>query len=67
MCVIENNTFENANNIGAVLKLHNGNTNNSIATWTGVYTELIEISDNWFGGTAGAQYHGECTAERRPR
>ena len=56
MCSIENNTFENANNIGAVLKLHNGNTYNSVATWTGVYTELIEISDNWFGGTAGAQY-----------
>jgi hypothetical protein len=55
MCVIENNTFENANNIGAVLKLHNGNTNGSSATWTGVYTELLEISDNWFGGTSGGQ------------
>jgi hypothetical protein len=54
MCVIENNTFENANNIGAVFKLHNGNTNNSLSTWTGVYTELVEISDNWFGGTSGA-------------
>ncbi len=55
MCVMENNTIENANNIGAVLKLHNGNTNNSSSTWTGVYTELVEISDNWFGGTSGAQ------------
>jgi hypothetical protein len=54
MCVIENNTIENANNVGAVLKLHNGNTNNSLPTWTGVYTELLEISDNWFGGTSGA-------------
>jgi hypothetical protein len=54
-CVIENNTFENANNIGAVLKLHNGNTNNSSSSWTGVYTEIIEISDNAFGGTSGAQ------------
>ena len=54
--VIENNTIENANNIGAVLKIHNGNTNNSTATWTGVYTELFEISDNWFGGTSGGQY-----------
>jgi hypothetical protein len=54
MCVIENNTFENANNVGAVFKLHNGNTNNSLSTWTGVYTELVEISDNWFGGTSGA-------------
>jgi hypothetical protein len=56
MCVIENNTIVNANNIGATLKLHNGNTNNSSETWTGVYTELMEISDNWFGGTSGAQY-----------
>jgi hypothetical protein len=55
MCVIADNTFENANNIGAVLKIHNGNTNNSSPTWTGVYTELLEISDNWFGGTSGAQ------------
>ncbi len=54
--VIENNTIENANNIGAVLKIHNGNTNNSTATWTGVYTELFEISDNWFGGSSGGQY-----------
>ena len=51
--VIENNAIENANNIGAVLKIHNGNTNNSTATWTGVYTELFEISDNSFGGTSG--------------
>jgi hypothetical protein len=55
LCVIENNTFENANNIGAVLKLHNGNTYNTQPTWTGQYTELIEISDNLFTGTSGAQ------------
>jgi hypothetical protein len=55
MCVIENNTIENANNIGATLKLHNGNTNGSVVTWTGVYTEFMEISDNWFGGTSGGQ------------
>jgi hypothetical protein len=54
MCVIENNTIQNANNVGAVFKLHNGNTNNSLSTWTGVYTELVQISDNWFGGTSGA-------------
>jgi hypothetical protein len=55
MCVFSNNTIENANNVGAVLKLHNGNTKNSAGTWTGVYTELIEISDNLFSGTSGAQ------------
>jgi len=55
MCVIENNTIENANNIGAVLKIHSGNTYLSASPWTGVYTEFLEISDNWFGGTSGAQ------------
>jgi len=55
MCVIADNTMENANSVGAVLKLHNGNTKDSSPTWTGVYTELIEISDNLFTGTSGAQ------------
>jgi hypothetical protein len=55
LCVIENNTIANANHIGAPLKLHNGNTNNSLVAWSGVYTEFLEISDNWFGGTSGAQ------------
>jgi hypothetical protein len=55
MCVIADNTMENANSVGAVLKLHNGNTKNSAPTWTGVYTELIEMSDNLFAGTSGAQ------------
>jgi hypothetical protein len=53
LCPISNNTIENANNIGGVIKLHNGNTYASLPTWTGVYTELIEVSDNWFGGTSG--------------
>lgn len=53
LCVIENNTIENANAIGGVLKLHNGNSYHSFPTWGGAYTELIEISDNWFGGTSG--------------
>ena len=55
LCAIENNTIENANNVGAVLKIHNGNTNDSLPAWTGIYTEFVEISDNWFGGTSGAQ------------
>ena len=53
LCAFENNTIENANNIGGVFKLHNGNTNGSVATWTGVYTELVEISDNLFTGNSG--------------
>jgi hypothetical protein len=55
MCVIANNTFQNANNVGAVLKVHNGNTWMTQPTWTGQYTELVEISDNLFTGTSGAQ------------
>lgn len=55
MCVISNNTIENANNVGAVLKFHSGNTYLSAATWAGAYTENVEISDNWFGGSSGAQ------------
>jgi hypothetical protein len=55
MCVIANNTIENANNVGAVLKIHSGNTYLSSSAWTGVYTEFMEISDNWFNGTSGAQ------------
>ena len=53
LCVFENNTIQNANNVGGVFKLHNGNTTSSLATWTGIYTELIEISDNLFTGNSG--------------
>jgi hypothetical protein len=53
MCVFENNTIQNANNVGGVFKLHNGNTYQSVATWTGTYTELVEISDNLFTGNSG--------------
>lgn len=53
-CSIENNTIENANSVGGVLKLHNGNTSGSSPTWSGVYTEYVEVSDNWLGGTSGA-------------
>ena len=54
MCVFEHNVFENANDVGAVFKLHNGNTKNSSPTWTGVYTEYIMETDNVFSGTSGA-------------
>ena len=54
LCVISNNEFENANNVGAVLKLHSGNPN-SQPTWVGQYTEMVELSDNLFTGTSGAQ------------
>ena len=53
LCVYENNTIENANSVGGVFKLHNANTYRSLTAWTGVYTELIEISDNLFTGNSG--------------
>jgi hypothetical protein len=55
LCVISNNTLQDANGVGAILKLHNGNTNSSAAAWTGAYTEFVEISDNLFTGNSGAQ------------
>ena len=55
LCAIENNTIQNANTVGAVLKLHNGNTFNTACIWTGQWTELIEESDNLFTGQSGAQ------------
>jgi hypothetical protein len=89
LCVIANNTIQNANGVGAVLKFHEGNTNDSCSTqaqppttgcrppcvvgtnidgngihrggifattscWVGVFTELIEISDNLFTGNSGS-------------
>jgi hypothetical protein len=55
LCVIANNTFQNANSNGAVLKLHSANTSTSQATWIGQYTEYVQISDNLFTGAAGPQ------------
>ena len=55
LCVITNNTFQNASAGAATFKFHSGNTYDSRATWIGQYTELVEISDNVFGGTSGAQ------------
>ena len=55
LCVIANNTFQNANALGAVFKLHSGNTGGGQVTWLGQYTEYVEISDNLFTGASGAQ------------
>ena len=55
LCVIANNTFRNANSLGAVFKLHSANTSSAQVTWLGQYTEYVEISDNLFTGAAGAQ------------
>ena len=55
LCVIADNTFLNANSGGAVLKVHSANAAKNQATWLGQYTEYLQISDNLFGGSAGAQ------------
>ena len=67
-CVITNNTIENANNVGAAPSRSTTATP-TIAAPPGrpVYTELVEISDNVFGGTSGAQLTRGRSAERRPR
>lgn len=53
MITIADNTIENANAIGGVIKLHAGNSYHSFPTWGGAYLEKVEVSDNWFGGTSG--------------
>jgi len=55
LCVIANNTFQNASNLGTVFKLYSANTAKNQASWLGQYTEYLEISDNLFTGAAGAQ------------
>jgi hypothetical protein len=52
-CVITNNTFENANNVGSVMKINCANTHISQATWIGQYCQYLEISDNYYTGTSG--------------
>lgn len=58
--VIANNSLTNANNIGAPLKVNEGNTYNSNSTWIGLYSAYYEISDNFFGGKAGSQLMENC-------
>lgn len=54
--VIENSTFQNGLNGGAVLKLHDGNSGSvANAPWLGQAQEFSEISDNLFTGITGAQ------------
>jgi hypothetical protein len=55
LCVFENSSFINGNNVGAVLKMHDGNTFTSSPTWTGVYMEYIMETDNLFAGVTGSQ------------
>lgn len=54
-CVFANNRFANANNVGATFKLHSGNYYATQCQWLGQYTELVEVSDNYFTGESGAQ------------
>jgi hypothetical protein len=49
-CYIADSDFLNAGPSYAQLKLHAGGAG---ASWIGQYTEYVEISDNYFGGTSG--------------
>lgn len=55
ICVISSNTISNANNVGALTKIHNKNTFGGNTTWVGGYAQNIEISDNLFSGKSGTQ------------
>ncbi len=50
-CYIANSDFLNAGPYYAQLKLHAGG---ATAAWIGQYTQYVEISDNYFGGSSGA-------------
>jgi hypothetical protein len=59
LCVLSNNSIENANNVGANLKFHGvnnyflaGNSPQELTTWLGEYSEYNEISYNYIGGTS---------------
>lgn len=59
LCIFSNNTFTTAYRGGATFKMHNGQPG-SQAEWIGQYTELIEVSDNLYIGTSGAQQVEIC-------
>jgi hypothetical protein len=50
-CYVANSDFLNAGPSYAQLKIHAGGSG---STWSGQYTQYVEISDNYFGGTSGA-------------
>jgi hypothetical protein len=54
-CVFADNDFLNANNVGGVFKFQSNNTQNSQCQWLGEFSQNTEISDNFFGGTSGAE------------
>ncbi len=54
--IISNNTMTNAGPSYATLKLHDLNfaTNGGSGAWSGTYSQYDVISDNYFGGSSGA-------------
>jgi hypothetical protein len=50
-CYIADSDFLNAGPYYAQLKIHGGSSG---PTWSGQYTQYVEIADNYFGGTSGA-------------
>ena len=54
MCVFSNNTLQFLGASNALLKIHEGQTNQP--TWIGQYTEIFEISDNFFTNEGPQSY-----------
>ncbi len=54
--IISNNTMTNAGPFYATLKFHNLNfaTDGGSGAWSGTYSQYDVISDNYFGGSSGA-------------
>jgi hypothetical protein len=54
--IVSNNTITNAGPSYAVLKLHDLNyaTDGGSGAWSGTYSQYDVISDNYFGGSSGA-------------
>lgn len=55
LCEIAYNDLWNANNSGAMLKIHDKNTFNGNATWVGAYSQYISVHHNYFFGKSGTQ------------
>lgn len=53
-CYIADSDFLNAGPSYAQLKMMEGNTYSNGSKWVGQYTEYVEVADNYFAGSSGA-------------
>ena len=65
--VISHNLIQNSNTLGALLKIHNGNTYNTSPTWTGEYTEYLVVNYNQFGNHTTTSNNGAQLVEFAPQ